>query len=441
MVATSKHHLQTRGQGDAHDITAAVAAAVGESRHRGRHRHGLRRRLHGAVTTIEFEPGAVADFNRLFDELAPRDAEYDHHARWGDDNGSSHVRAALLGPSLTVPIVDGQLTLGTWQQIMLLEFDTRPRRREIVIQILGDSYANRHRPWQLFQRVFYDLLAQCRQQTGRKKFRFKNPLLSLDATMIDVCAELFPWATYKRTKGAVKLHFTLDHDGYLPTALVITEGTQHEVTVARQQHFLPGTILIVDRGFIDYGWFADLTRAGVFFVTRLKDDASVTVVRRRPRPETGGIVADEEIRLRVYQTRAKYGPELPLRRVEVVSPDGVRLVFLTNNLTLGATTISRIYKDRWQIELLFKALKQNLRVKTFVGTSANAVHIQIWTALIALLLVKYLQLRATFGWSLSTLLALLRMNLLVYRDLWRWLDDPFPEPPRLPSVQAALAFD
>jgi hypothetical protein len=230
------------------------------------------------------------------------------------------------------------------------------------------SYANRHRPWQLFQRVFYDLLAQCRQQTGRKKFRFKNPLLSLDATMIDVCAELFPWATYKRTKGAVKLHFTLDHDGYLPTALVITEGTQHEVTVARQQHFLPGTILIVDRGFIDYGWFADLTRAGVFFVTRLKDDASVTVVRRRPRPETGGIVADEEIRLRVYQTRAKYGPELPLRRVEVVSPDGVRLVFLTNNLTLGATTISRIYKDRWQIELLFKALKQNLRVKTFVGT-------------------------------------------------------------------------
>jgi secondary thiamine-phosphate synthase enzyme len=138
MVATSKHRLQTRGQGDAHDITAAVAAAVAEA--------GIEDGLAtvfvvgstAAVTTIEFEPGAIADFNRLLDELAPRDAEYDHHARWGDDNGSSHVRAALVGPSLTVPVVDGQLTLGTWQQIMLLECDTRARRREIVFQIVGE---------------------------------------------------------------------------------------------------------------------------------------------------------------------------------------------------------------------------------------------------------------------------------------------------------------
>jgi secondary thiamine-phosphate synthase enzyme len=138
MVATSKHHLQTTGQGDAHDITGAVAAAVGES--------GIDDGLvtvfvvgsTAAITTIEFEPGAVADFNRLLDQLAPREAEYDHHARWGDDNGSSHARAALLGPSLTIPIVEGQLTLGTWQQIMLLECDTRPRRREIVIQLAGE---------------------------------------------------------------------------------------------------------------------------------------------------------------------------------------------------------------------------------------------------------------------------------------------------------------
>jgi secondary thiamine-phosphate synthase enzyme len=138
MVATSKHHLQTAGQGDAHDITAAVAAAIAEA--------GIDDGIvtifvvgsTAAVTTIEFEPGAIADFGRLLDDLAPRDADYDHHARWDDDNGSSHVRAALLGPSLTVPIVHGQLTLGTWQQIMLLECDTRPRRREIVMQVLGE---------------------------------------------------------------------------------------------------------------------------------------------------------------------------------------------------------------------------------------------------------------------------------------------------------------
>ena len=128
------HTVQTRGQGDAHDITKMVSEAVSV-------RSGIATIFvvgsTAALTTIEFEPGAIADFNALFEQLAPRDAEYRHHERWGDDNGSSHVRAALLGPSLTIPIVDGELTLGTWQQIMLLEFDTRPRSREIVIQILS----------------------------------------------------------------------------------------------------------------------------------------------------------------------------------------------------------------------------------------------------------------------------------------------------------------
>lgn len=295
------------------------------------------------------------------------------------------------------------------------------------------AYANAHRPWQLYEQVFYQLLARCRAAAGPRKFRFKNKLLSLDATMIDLCAEGFPWATYKRTKGAVKLHFTLDHDGYLPTALVITEGTRHEAALARRQAFAPGTILVVDRGYLDYAWFATLTGAGVFFVTRLKVDAAYEVVERRAVPQTGGILADERIALRTYQTVAKYGRHLPLRRVEVVLTDGERLTFLTNHLGLGPTTIARIYKDRWQIELFFKALKQHLRVKTFVGTSANALHIQIWTALIALLMLKYLQLKASFGWSLSNLVALLRMNLFVYRDLWTWLNDPFTPPP-LPPV-------
>lgn len=138
MVVTERREVSTKGQNDAHDITLAVAQAVGSS--------GLRAGVAtifvvgstAAVTTIEFEPGAVADLNRAFEEIAPRRGEYRHHLRWGDDNGSSHVRAAMLGPSLAVPFVDGALTLGTWQQIMLLEFDTRPRRREYVIQIVGE---------------------------------------------------------------------------------------------------------------------------------------------------------------------------------------------------------------------------------------------------------------------------------------------------------------
>lgn len=307
---------------------------------------------------------------------------------------------------------------------------TAPRRSTL-------AYANEHRPWQLYQAVFCQLLERCRAIAPRKKFRFKNPLLTLDATMIDLCAELFPWATYKRTKGAVKLHFTLDHDGYLPTVLVITPGKVRETTVAQYQRFTAGTILIFDRGFVNLRWFAELTRQGVFFVTRLHTPANYEVITRRVPPRHRHIAADEEIR---FRKSAWWKYREPLRRV-VVETDDRPLQLLTNHFGLGASTLARVYRDRWQIELFFKALKQNLRVKTFVGTSANALHTQVWTALIALLLLKYLQLKGKFAWSLSNLVALLRMNLFVYRDLWAWLDAPFDAPPvPLEPVQVALSW-
>jgi hypothetical protein len=304
------------------------------------------------------------------------------------------------------------------------------------------AYANAHRSWTLYQAVFYQLLERCRGVAGPKKFRFKNKLLSLDTTVIDLCAEMFPWATFRRRKGAVKLHFTLDHDGYLPTVLVITEGKRHDMTVARHQSFAPGTVLVFDMGYIDYAWLAQLHRTGVVFVTRFRANTAYHLTASQRVPTRGGIVSDERIALDGPRSRLKYPADLPLRRVVVqVADRDTPLVFLTNHVAWGPTTIARIYKDRWQIELFFKALKQNLRVKTFVGTSRNALHIQIWTALIALLLLKYLQLKATFGWSLSNLIALLRMNLFVYRDLWKWVHDPFTAPPPLPEpVQGTLAW-
>jgi hypothetical protein len=303
------------------------------------------------------------------------------------------------------------------------------------------AYANEHRPWQLYQTVFFQLLARCQAVAhGRRKFRFKNPLLSLDASVIDLCASVFDWATYRRTKGAVKLHLLLDHDGYLPCYAVITEGRRHEVTVARTLTFPPGTILVMDRGYVDFAWFAELTRQGVFFVTRLKDNAVYTVLGTRAVPARGPVVRDELITLTGVRTAAKC--PYPLRVVEVTDPvTGDPLVFLTNQLTFGPTTIARIYKDRWQIELLFKALKQHLKVKTFVGTSANALHIQLWTALIALLVLKYLQLRSTFGWSLSNLVALLQFQLFTHRDLWTWLNEPFTGPPVVEPGPAQLVLE
>jgi len=298
------------------------------------------------------------------------------------------------------------------------------------------AYANAHRPWALFTEVFAQLLAQCQAVAPGKKFRFKNKLLSVDATVIDLCAEVFAWAQYQRTKGAVKLHFTLDHDGYLPTVVVVTTGRQHEAPVVRTQSFAAGTILVFDRGYEDFRWWASLTAAGVYFVTRLKSNVGYEVMAARPVPQHRGILADEIIRVRSQYLASRYPG--PLRRVVRVTPAGEVLAFVTNHLTLGASTIARIYQDRWQIELFFKALKQHLRVKSFVGTSANALHTQIWTALIALLLLKYLQFRARFGWSLSHLVALLRMNLFVYRDLWAWVHHPFAPPGDLEPVQQGV---
>jgi len=250
---------------------------------------------------------------------------------------------------------------------------------------------------------------------------------------------VFTWARYQRTKGAVKLHFTLDHDGYLPTVMVLTEGNRHEVPVTRLQTFGPDTLLVFDRGYQDFAWWAHLTATGVWFVTRLRSNLVYTVEAVRPVPQHRGIVADELIRMTSPYAQARY-PSV-LRRVAAVTPDGELVVFLTNHLTLGASTVARIYRDRWQIEIFFKMLKQHLRVKTFVGTSANALHIQVWTALIALLMLKYLQWKAAFGWSLSNLAALLRMNLFVYRDLEAWLNAPFAAPP-VPAgpQQVPLAF-
>jgi transposase len=302
------------------------------------------------------------------------------------------------------------------------------------------AYANEHRPWQLYQTVFHQLLDKCQTlaQGKKRKFRFKNKLMSLDATVIDLCAEVFDWAKFRQTKGAVKLHLLLDHQGYLPAFAVITEGKKHEIQVARRMRFEPDTMLVFDRGYTDYQWFADLTAQGVWFVTRMKDNADYGVVEERELPaHPGGIRRDQIVFF--YKLEKSNPRQCYLRRIEYWDEKQERwLVFLTNNLKLAAATLAAVYKDRWQIELLFKALKQSLRIKTFVGTSANALQTQIWTALIAMLAIKYLQMRSSFGWSLSNLVALLRQQLFVYRDLWAWLDEPFQAPPALTAAPLQL---
>jgi hypothetical protein len=309
-----------------------------------------------------------------------------------------------------------------------LGVDAAPRRSTL-------AYANEHRPWQLYQKVFYQLLAKCRVLArGQKPFRFKNKLFSLDATTIELCVTLFDWAKFRQTKGAVKLHLLLDHEGYLPVFASITEGNVHEVNIAHTLTFPKGSILAIDRGYVDYEQFAQWTHAGIFFVTREKDNAAYRVIEKREVPDNRNIIKDQLIELTGYESIKKC--PYTLRRVEVWDEENERIIVLwTNHLTFGATTVASIYKDRWQIEVFFKTIKQNLKIKTFVGTSRNALLTQIWTALIAILMLKYLKFRSTLGWSLSNLVAMLRYNLFTYRDLWAWLDNPFETPPIVPSAE------
>ncbi len=319
-------------------------------------------------------------------------------------------------------------------KLVHLGIDEAPKRSTL-------SYANAHRPAALYEGLFWAVLQRFRDGSGiglrKAKFRFKNKLQSFDSTTISLCLSLFPWAKFRRAKGGVKAHVLLDHADYMPSFVLITDAKQHDVKAARMLQLPAGSIITVDRGYFDYALFGRWSDAGVFFVTRLKESAVYAVEEAREPPHGSSIRSDEVIRL--TGVKAEACPH-QLRRLAVWDKDHEReIVLLTNHLDFGATTIAAIYKDRWEIELFFKALKQNLKVKTFVGTTENALRIQIWTALLALLLLRWLHFLSTAGWSLSNLASMLRLNLFTYRDLADWLRDPYNTPPLVPEpAQLAL---
>ena len=371
----------------------------------------------------------LQQFPRLEFEAAVREHQAERHAR-GFRCWTQFIAMLFcqLGHAQTLREITGGLA-ACEGKLRHLGVDASPKRSTL-------AYANQHRPWQLFQTVFERFYQRCRAeaaQRGQRKFRFKHKLLSLDSTMIPLCLSVFDWALYRRSKGAVKLHLILDHDGYLPQFAVVTAGKTSDIEVARQQRFDPGTMLVFDRGYTDMNWWLALSRQKVFFVTRLKDNIEYGVVEQLAVNPGCEVVRDEVILLVKIQEE---GPAALMRRIEVwVEEKQQTMVFLTNHLKLAAVTIAAVYQDRWQIEQFFRALKQSLRIKTFVGTSANAVLVQIWTALISMLLVRYLQMRSRFGWSLSNLVALLRQQLFVYRDLMAWLNQPFESPPELLAAE------
>lgn len=303
------------------------------------------------------------------------------------------------------------------------------------------SYANEHRSHELFKKIFLAMLSKCEKIAPPHKFRFKNPIYTLDATVIDLCLSLYDWAKFRTTKGAVKLHVKLNHSGYLPTFMVVTTGKTHETQVASSIPLERGDVAIFDRAYTDFAWFKTLDDKGVFFVTRLKKNAYYKIVERKDVTSFKNIYSDQIIELKGFYSKQKF-PER-LRRIRSQDPDtGKSITILTNNFSWSAATLAKIYKERWQIELFFKSIKQQLKVKSFVGTSKNALLSQLWVALITYLLLSYLKFKSRFAWSIYTLCSILPTNLFARRNLWDWLNAPFHprshSPPK--ELQLELAF-
>ena len=278
------------------------------------------------------------------------------------------------------------------------------------------SRINEDKPYALYEALAGKLLNRCQRMAPGHKFRFKNPLYSLDASTIDLCLSVFPWASFRSTKGAIKLHVGLNHDGYLPEFVTITEGKTSDVEMVRTLTFPSGSIVVVDRGYNDYDWYNQLTEKGIFFVTRLKANAQYRVINRQPVLKNKGMTSDQTIRLTSIQAAKKCPSRL--RRVGYRDIDtGKHYIFLTNNFKLAARTIADIYKARWQVELFFKWIKQNLKIKSFIGTSKNAVMTQIWIAMCVYLLLAFIKFQSRMNKTMQQILRLLQLNLFEKRDL------------------------
>lgn len=260
--------------------------------------------------------------------------------------------------------------------------------------------ANTKRNYELFEKLFYILLDKCRSITPKHKFRFKNPLYTLDATVIDLCLSVFPWAKFRTSKGALKLHYQFDHAGNIPSFLTVTHGKCHEISIAKN-HFtiMPDSIYCFDKGYYDFNWFRRINDEKSTFVTRAKDNLQYGITGQHELPKNKGIFEDASIRLTGFNTDSAYPDQLRLIRYYDKEHDRI-LEFLTNNFDLSAQTIAQIYKARWQIELFFKWIKQNLKIKTFLGTSKNAVLTQIWIAMCYYLVLAFIKYQTKYKYSL-----------------------------------------
>lgn len=306
------------------------------------------------------------------------------------------------------------------------------------------GYQNKEREWHLFQDYYFKLVENLSNiaQFRQIRFKIKAKILLLDSTTISLCLNLFDWAKYRKKKGAIKLHTLLDYDGCLPTYIDMTDGKVHDANAAKEIVLPADSVVVADRAYVDFETLYRWHKGKSHFVVRLKKSIRFNRLEEKELPDNRHhhILVDEYIELSEEKTRDKYPKKL--RRVVVWDDINSQTIeIITNQFTWTANTIGELYKARWEIEIFFKDIKQLLKIKSFLGTSPNAVLIQVWTAMITILILKYLKACAKYGWCLSNLVAFLRINLLVKHDLQNLLDNPFqtdPDPPESKYKQGVL---
>lgn len=295
------------------------------------------------------------------------------------------------------------------------------------------SYVNANRDWRIFQDFYYSLLEHLTSiHDFRRKpgIKLRRKIFLLDSSTIPLCLKVFDWAKFRKKKGAVKIHTLLDYDGCLPSYLYVSDGKKHDVTAAREMVLPSGSVVVMDKAYVDFKWLNVLDSSGVFFVSRAKENMQYRELEsfKIERKDKKWLLEDKDVELTGFYTQ-KYYPGT-LRMVKIWDEEHQReLTFLTNNRSWTASTIAELYKARWEIEIFFKQIKQNLKIKSFIGTSENAVMIQIWTAMTTMLLMLFLKAKAKFAWHLSGMITFLRLNLFVKMNLWEWLNKPFDKPP------------
>ncbi len=306
------------------------------------------------------------------------------------------------------------------------------------------SYINANRDWQMFREFYFKLFEHLQSQGHfrRKKFKkIQRKIYLLDSTIISLCLKIFDWAKYKQEKGAIKLHTMLDYDGCLPKYVYMSEGKQSDIKHAQYMLMPRKSVIVCDRGYLDFKMLNGWNKEEIIFVMMLKKSIKYEQVKELALPENKDqhLLKDEIIRLTKEDTKEEY-PE-NLRRVVIYDKDKDRIIeVITNNFSWTASTVAELYKQRWMIEIFFKELKQHLKIKSFIGTTQNAMWIQIWTAMISLLILRYLKEIAKYNWSLSNLISFLRMNLFVKILLTEWLNNPFKPPDDFSTTKRQMSL-